>query len=238
MSTETAAKLASLLDVTRALSLTVTKPPGATVPPSVRQPTLYSLASEVVELEDLRAEAEEEGDSAAVAVIDQQISAYLKEHLPRKAQGIRGFIRDQMARSAVHKAEAARYSALAARETATVERLKALALGVMQMLNLKRLDGPLGDRMLSRRRNGGAKPLVIAQPELIPQAYRDVTVTMPEATWDEIVAYTHGGSLAPRVRAANVEESMSNQAIRHALESGEGVPGCHLAERGEHLHVE
>lgn len=192
--------------------------------------SLYQYAQEIVELEDLRQQADEEGDTAAVAAIDQQIKAYLTEHLARKASGIRGYIREQMARAAVHKAEAARYSALAARETATVERLKAFALGVMQMLGVKRLDGPTGDRMLSRRGNGGVMPLVIAQPAMVPPQFQTVTVTMTALEWARI---------ADDVNWFAVDKPAPwNEQIRAALELGLGVPGCHLAEtRGEHLEV-
>ena len=102
----------------------------------------------------------------------------------------------------------------------------------MRLLGVKQIAGSKGDVLLRRHGNGGVKPLVIAQPELVPDRLRRVVVTMTLEQWGEIL-----GDSGIKVLDVRPPEPATG-LIRAELEAGRGVPGCRLEERGEHLNVE
>ena len=86
---------------------------------------------------------------------------------------------------------------------------------------------------MRRQGNGGLRPLNIRQPELVPDEYRLVAIRMPLDKWRQ-----YGDHLADiGIDCELVRTELNNDEIRAALERGEGVPGCELGERGEHVRT-
>jgi Gp157 protein len=193
--------------------------------------TLYEISQELVELKALRDDAEYTGDTEAVKVIDGQIQEWVKGCLATKADGVRGYLKTRQAQWAEWQEEVNRWTALAKAAREDVERFKEYVLDAMRLLDAKRIEGSRGDVLLRRVGNGGVKPLVIAQPNLVPDSHLRVTVTIPYEEWKQLDSW--GNSLL--VRAA---PDPDRAAIRKTLEAGGHVPGCRLDERGEHLRVE
>ena len=192
--------------------------------------SLYNIASELVELKQLREDAEYEGDTEAVKVIDGQIQEWVRGCLATKADGIRGWLKHLAVQAVEWQEEAKRFTVLAKRAREDADRLKAYVLDAMHLLDTKKIEGSKGDVLLRRRGNGGVKPLVIAQPELVPDELQYVVVSLPLHEW---------GKVLDQVVALRVDRPGPHPGlIRAALERGEHVMGCRLDDRGEHLRVE
>ena len=191
--------------------------------------SLYNIASEIVELNNLRDEAELEGDAESVKAIDAQVQVYVRDQLAAKADGIRGILKHLAVQVVEWQEEANRFTALAKKARDDSDRLKAYVLDAMHLLDTKKIEGSKGDVLLRRMGNGGVKPLVIAQPELVPRDCKKIVVTMNAEDWDSLCLEDTDGM--------KIELSVNPSEIRHRLERGGGVLGCRLAERGEHLEV-
>lgn len=192
--------------------------------------TLYQIADELVALKQLRDDADYEGDAEAVKVIDGQLQEWIQGCLATKADGIRGWLKHLAVQAAEWQEEADRFTALAKKAREDGDRLKTTVLYAMQLLEMKQVAGSRGDVLLHRRRNGGVKPLVIAQPELVPDELQYVVVSLPLHEW---------GKVLDQVVALRVDRPGPHPGlIRAALERGEHVMGCRLDDRGEHLRVE
>jgi hypothetical protein len=199
--------------------------------------SLYNIAEELVALKQLRDDAELEGDAEAVKVIDGQIQEWVRGCLATKADGIRGYIHQLEAHLETWRSEQARFREMANRAHSDIERLKSYVLDAMRLLEAKKIEGSKGDVLLRRRGNGGVKPLVIAQPELVPQEMTIYSVRMSGQAYRYFLQLVADAPQAVAVLDGATHEP-NNQMIRAALERGEGVPGCFLDDRGEHLVVE
>lgn len=197
--------------------------------------TLYNIAAELLDLHTLRAEVEAEGDAEAVKVIDGQLQEWIQGCLATKADGIRGWLKHLAVQAAEWQEEADRFTALAKKAREDGDRLKTTVLYAMQLLEMKQVAGSKGDILLRRRGNGGVKPLVIAQPELVPEKYRRVTVTMPLLAWRNVVDRKELDVPGNYKEGTPEPDAVY---IREALQRGEHVMGCRLDDRGEHLIVE
>lgn len=193
--------------------------------------SLYNIAEELLALKQLRDDAEYEGDAEAIKVIDGQIQEWVKGCLAAKADGIRGYLRQLEEQRATWKEESDRFARLAKQAEAQCDRLKAYVLDAMRLLDAKTISGSKGDVLLSRRGNGGVKPLVIAQPELVPDHFQRVVITMTLEQWGEIF-----GDPGIKVLDVGLPEPATG-LIRAELEAGRGVPGCRLEGRGEHVVI-
>jgi Gp157 protein len=196
--------------------------------------SLYNIAEELVALKQLRDDAEYEADAEAVKVIDGQIQEWVRGCLATKADGIRGYLSQLDRQIVTWQGEAERFKALSNSAKNQYKRLSGYVLDAMRLLDAKKIEGSKGDVLLRRRGNGGVKPLVIAQPDLVPPKMQTVSVRMSLEYWEHIRDMM-------RVNGIMCEASKpepNNQMIRAALERGEGVPGCCLDDRGEHLVVE
>ena len=186
--------------------------------------SLFDISAEILRLHDERETAIDNGDEEAVKELDLELQAYLKEQLPAKVDGIRGYIRSQEVAANIHRIEAQHQLDLAKRAEGNVARIKEFCLQVMQHFDVQKYTGKL--HWIRRQENGGVAPLEIAQPELVPEHLKIVTVKM---SWPEWKSVTFGEAIA-------IEPDKIR--IRAALERGEGVPGCRLLERGEHVRVD
>ena len=207
-------------------------------PPAPRQ-TMYEMTSEILQLHTLRENAEYEGDSLEVERLDAELRRYLHETLPAKVDGIRGYVREQENAERVHAAEAELQTQLAKQARGNVARVKAMCLEVMQHFGQKVYKGAL--HTIRRCGNGGLRPVEIRQPELLPAAFKIVRLEAPLNIWLQIKSEDWSRPLPlrewPPVPLTGIRESEpepNTALIRAALEAGEAVPGCVLAERGEH----
>jgi hypothetical protein len=204
--------------------------------------TLYDIHAGIAETS---AALEETTDPAEVARLQETLRAYVREEV-RKVGRIRGAIKhwEMLAREAREQAKT--YSGRATALESRVTRLKALVQETMGEIGASRIEAPAGTFRVQG--NGGVRPLVIAQPDLVPESLRTSVMKLTKVELRYLVKLTDeamgvsqaretadciGGKLA---RAAN--EARPDEAyIREALKT-ESVPGCYLDERGEHLRVE
>lgn len=199
---------------------------------AVRRRTLLDISQEIIALHDARQDAEDDGDAALVEKLDLKLMLYLKAELAHKVDSVRNFLREQEHAEEFYKAEAATLALKATRAGETVERVKGYVLGIMQALGIPKYQGDT--HYIRRQGNGGIRPLEIAQPELVPDKYKLITVKMSMQLWRELGNARKGVPVGDCVGLPEPD----NAAIREALERGEGVPGCRLLERGEHLRMD
>ena len=205
----------------------MTSPSSAPAP----RRSLYDISVAIVGLHELREQAEYAGDAARVTEIDGQLKQYLSNELPAKIDSVRNYIRWQENEAEVRAEEAKNQAVLAGRAEANVERMKGMLLWCLQQLGQTKLEGAL--HWVRRQGNGGLRPLNIRQPELVPDEYRLVAIRMPLDKWRQ-----YGDHLADiGIDCELVQTELDNGEIRAALERGEGVPGCELGERGEHVRT-
>jgi hypothetical protein len=165
---------------------------------------------------------------AELAQVETALAEYVTAEI-RKVDGIHAYLKQAKATAEQAKAEAAEMRARAERIENGMARLKEFCLQAMQLAGMKRIDGTAG-RYLLRKGNGGKEPLVVAQPELVPDEYRILTLKVRADKWDP-EAFASAGLES----IAASEPEISNELIRKALEGGSAVPGAHLEARGQHI---
>lgn len=198
-----------------------------------RRRTLLDISQEIIALHEGRQDAEDDGDAARVAAIDQELQVYLKAELSHKVDSVRNFIREQENAAEFYAEEARELLHKAKRSRETVERVKGFVLGIMQALNIPKYHGVT--HWIRKQANGGIKPLEIAQPELVPAPFQRATVTMSVPLLRRILKDLTEVDCREVYKTTT---ELDPGAIRAALERGEGVPGCRLQERGEQLRMD
>lgn len=227
--------------------------------------SLYLIEDSLQQLADLREQAESEGDSEALKVIDDQLAAYLTREAG-KVDSYVGLIRRKMDDAAACEFEADRLNQRAKALLADVDRLKANVLAVMQQFDVKAISSPTNT--IRRQKNGGLQPLQLSEDEnIIPCEYRKVVMRVPVQLVQTIMDAIRGpvGSLADQVEVVLKPQIIDTEAIRKALAMevpcieckgtgemdrvnacprcrGRGiipatVPGARLRERGEHVRL-
>ena len=196
--------------------------------------TLWDIESAWVELMQARTEAEGlpmDEREQAVAAVDEAMAQYTRSEL-QKADSIIGFCRHLKMLETSAKEQAAYQSKRAATAGALLSRIKGIAQSAMEAAGKKRIDGRTGYLLV--KNNGGLAPLKI-QEDVLPDEYRDITVTIPLEMFhmlqDEFPEL--GPVSAPKATPA----FPANDRIRKALAEGTGVPGAWLEDRGSHVEV-
>ena len=193
--------------------------------------TLWDIESAWVELMQAHTEAEGlpmDEREQAVAAVDEAIAQYTRSEL-QKADSIIGFCRHLKMLEASAKEQAAYQTKRAAIAGALLSRIKGIAQSAMEAVGKKRIDGRTGYLLV--KINGGTAPLKI-QEDILPDEYRDVTVTMSLAALETVLKVfpdLSGIKWSPVIPA--------NDRIRKALAEGTGVPGAWLEDRGSHVEV-
>lgn len=193
--------------------------------------TLWDIESAWVDLMQARAEAEELPETErlqALAAVDEAIAQYTRAEL-QKADSIIGFCRHLKMLEQAAKEQAAYQSRRAAVAGSLLNRIKGIAQVAMEATGKKRIDGRTGYLLV--KGNGGVAPLKI-QEDVLPDEYRDVTVTMPLVTFRDLQE-EHPVLGAVKVRGI----APANDRIREDLDDGHGVPGAWLEDRGSHVEV-
>lgn len=139
--------------------------------------SLFDIERGLHELMDAWQEA---ATPEAVAQAEQAIQAYAEAEV-RKVDGIRAYLRacetQMQAAKAEMNAQAQRVRMWEARR----DRLKAFVFETMQSFGVRKIEGATGS--LSIRGNGGVEPLTITDPELIPDEFCTVTITLAADMW-------------------------------------------------------
>lgn len=181
------------------------------------------------------------GLAQEVATIDGLMHDYIKAEI-KKVDGIAFHIKEFTARSEAKAKAAADLQRAADRDAETAKRIKSMVLEVMQEFGEKKLPGRLFT--ITRQGNGGVQALTIAQPDLIPFTHKRVIVKCSQPIWRLIRAYLERfwGDNADMTydelfQRIEVEAEPDPAVIRRDLESQQGVPGCRLEERGEHIRI-
>lgn len=214
--------------------------------------TLWSVKSRLWDLVTLRREMlaevaftpEQEAErQACIAEMDLAIRAYIGAELRSDPNTVHSWFMESKAEQADLKRERDRLDGLLAAAEGDYERAKTLVMEVMGELGEKRL--PVRGT-LAVRGNGGVRPVAVRQPEMVPDEYKRITVTMRLDVWrrmeemfvfepdfrkDEYLNEAERAS----VKVGTPEPNLTD--IRIALELGRGVAGCELLERGEQLRV-
>jgi hypothetical protein len=208
--------------------------------------SLYQIEAALQSLVDLREQAEAEGDSEALKVIDQQ----LREYLTKEAAKVTSYValirkREQDLYACLKEEQRIHYLRVAAQ--ADIDRLKANALAAMQQFGVKELKATPGGG-LRIQGNGGKEPLEIAEWPKDPGGRYEARSADVGAIF-EVPVKLFAVPDTERIREAlaqrvpcplcQAKNWIEAQCPRCA---GAGtipntVPGAKLLERGEHLRV-
>lgn len=207
--------------------------------------SLFQIEAELLQLIDARQDCMERctaADAAEDTVTSEEcdeelqtITTLIRDYVSREIQKVDGIakaVKEYTARAKARKQAAEEMAASAARDSETVDRIKEMVLEVMQQFGEKKLPGRLFT--ITRQGNGGQQALTISQPDLVPDAFKRVLVSMPLMYWDALVEQRPGLTHSATVKAVEP----NREAIRNQLEHGEGVMGCKLEDRGEHIRIE
>ncbi len=140
--------------------------------------TLYDLSRELVELMDRWDDPDTRPEDRTA--IENDLTIYIEQHV-RKVDGVRAYLRHCSIMKAVAKQEARRLSDLSETWEAREQRLKDLCQVIMETFGAKRLDGNTGSLLL--KGNGGKQPVRIDSPELVPDEFCTLNISVNKATW-------------------------------------------------------
>ena len=200
--------------------------------------SLFQIESELLQLIDQREDALERlskalgGADPEIEAEIATVNALIKEYVGRevrKVDGIAYAVKEYEARAVAKYAESGRLHNAALKDDETAKRIKQMVLEVMQEFGEKKLLGRLFT--ITRQGNGGVQALTIAQPDLVPLDMQCVTIELAADELEDFISQFDGSYRI--VNGAHPD----TVAIREELVHGEGVPGCRLEERGEHIRI-
>jgi hypothetical protein len=222
--------------------------------------TLYTIDSQLEELIEYRQSRIEDPDTPAtaeeLAAVDGEIERYLGA-LTQKVDGVVGLLLRWKGQREAIVAERQRLKALLDRIEARDARLRDYVTLVMsrQPAPAKGPRRRLGNTSeLVLRANGGPAPLLVNQPELVPDELKTVEVTLRYDLWQQLLRGA-ARELADRIRAdARQKITPSNALIRQELEKlcpacggarcaecggtgSKSVPGAYLGDRGSWIEI-
>lgn len=223
--------------------------------------SLYHLEQTLVELMAMLTEPDLQPEEREA--IEGQIKEYVAQEV-RKVDNIRGYLKHCGMMLEAAKAEARAQLDRAAKWEAKRDALKDLVKRAMEAFEVKRLEGTTG--AFSLRANGGKQPVIVDNPELVPDeccqyelkrlsavVFRRIVkecnlqfsaadvervprMSLIEAALQKPCAACAGQGCILAVRQG---EGWVNIQCETCGGSGkQGVPGAHLAERGNHVRVE
>ena len=220
--------------------------------------TLWAIEDALVQLvgarEDTASDAgiPEDERCEQLRVIDNALADYVHQELT-KVDGVRAWLMHCRVMADAARAERAAMEARVRLWEGRESRLKGMCIVALEAAGKKRVEGKTGS--LSIRGNGGVQPLVIDQPDMVPDEFCVWGGTVGPAVWRKIQM------LAMADPATKLERQPSNAAIREALArpcpecsglpahdpsdvcptcggtGNAGVPGARLEKRGVSLVV-
>jgi hypothetical protein len=226
---------------------------------SALQP-LWRIDSQLQELLEYRQSRTEDPDTPAtaeeLAAVDGEIDRYMQT-LAKKVDGVAGLLLEWKARREAITSERARLKTLLERIEARDARLRDYVAMVMGRQPTpgrgpRRLRGSTSELVL--RANGGPVPLLVNQPELVPDELKTVEVTLRYDLWQQLLRGA-ARELADGIRAdARQKITLSNALIRQELEKpcvacggagcaecgntgSKSVPGAYLGDRESWIEI-
>lgn len=215
--------------------------------------TLYSLNDELAQLIAVRADMVLGGEDTAAC--DTAIAEYMQA-LPDKVDATAHVIQTLESQAALAKLEEERLHKRRVAIQDSLDRLKDYVCDVLAGLpkparGSRKLEGSTASLVLVG--NGGARPLEVQDPAMVPEDCKVATVQFPARQWASM--RNHFLDIEMEIIKERVE--VSNSLIRKALEKPcwicdgkdsencegcggtgcEGVPGARLLERGSRLEV-
>ncbi len=198
-------------------------------PEPIRTPmSLYKIQSELSELTELMREAQEDLESgldpaagAQIQVIENQIAKYLGAEI-EKIDSYHGLLKFGVNLIDQIKAEEARLKRQRNAWEATVNRVKAVAVFVMQAMGKKRLEGSHGRRL---RLHPSPVSVDVTDPASIPPQFIMVTVQMT------LEAKNNMREMFPSEYAKLIPQGPSEVSlsrIKAFIEAGQECPECDL----------
>jgi hypothetical protein len=207
--------------------------------------SLYTIDSQLEELIEYRQSRIEDPDSLVtveeLAAVDGEIERYMAA-LTKKVDGVAGLLLRWKGQREAIVAERGRLKTLLERIEGRDARLRDYVTLVMSRQpapakGSRRLRGNTSELLL--RANGGPAPLLVNQPELVPDELKTVEVTLRYDLWQQLLRGA-AGELADRIRA-DVKQKItpSNALIRQELEKtgSKSVAGAYLGDRGSWIEI-
>ncbi len=212
--------------------------------------SLWNIHQALQDLEELRAQVLEDGDTEAAAAVDQQIAEWL-ERSPEKVRSYIDLIRSKESKMAAAKSQEAYYRTIRKAEEADVERLYGNALAVMQRYNIKTLEAMPGGGF-RRQGNGGLQPLDIpewpkdADGNFKPQKEPVLGCAVPTrsiVTWvpdtEKIREALKQRVVCPRCNGTDVVRPAADPCphCKGELTIPSSISGARLLPRGENVQI-
>lgn len=166
--------------------------------------------------------AEEEG---LTPEIESALAAYL-EGAVEKRDRVAEFIRFCEGMAELAKAEVKRLQARQKYFGAAAERVSSMVLRVLDRLGAERLEG----RTNTLKKRKCPPSVNVIDEQKIPAEYKRVTVTLPLAQWQQLLARTPEDARKAVLSGVRKQEiSLDLEAIKQALNLGQAVEGADLA---------
>lgn len=205
--------------------------------------SLFGVETQLIELLAFREELLSDPDlqgaerEESLQATENRILEYLQKHI-QKVDGVAHYLREFQARAEIAKREAERCKAREKMWEARYDRLKTMVESVMIQTGQKRLEGQ-GNTLSLRK----CPPSVeIAQPELVPDDYAKVALTMPVDLWRKIVeclddpSEQGNATLFDRI-AVEVSAKPSEPMKAKIAEALEQIDPCEKCHATGHLQV-
>ncbi len=199
--------------------------------------SLYELAATLQQMVAMKESVSEDPDlapadrDASLEAIDAEIKRYVETEIPRRGDGCAAYLREQDRRVELLDEEIKRLKLRKEAEQKRHDNLERIIIGVMETIGQKRIEGL--SNTLSIQNNPPA--VEIAQPELIPDDYQRVKVTMSLLEYDCLNQFfqtfegDHAKTLLAAVSDVSKPEPMKAE-IAKALKAGDGIPGARLTQ--------
>lgn len=194
--------------------------------------TLYAIEESLAELIRLRELAEDEGDTEALPVIDQQIQEYAAREV-KKVDSIAHAINTYELAAEHARAESKRLAGRAAAFTARADRIRNAALYAMQAQDIKAVETPTNT--LKRQGNGGVQALDVEAHSVLDE-FRKFTLTLTGPAYLCLIRTLREHPAFVEQITRSMRSEPDNERIREALKGGL-VQGAKLLPRGEHLRL-
>lgn len=198
--------------------------------------SLFQIESELLDLLRFREDIEQDAEitpaeqKASLEACDQQIRDYVTREV-QKVDGITAYLRECSARAAALKAEEARIKELRQGWEARHDRLESTVIRVMQSIGKKVIEG--AQSTLALKKNPASCD--VRQPELLPDQYKRVTVTLTQALYNRVLAHLmtsdKGAPMFVELQECKTTPGEPMLAkIKDELKAGVGVPGAVLVD--------
>lgn len=152
-----------------------------------------------------------------LAEVERLLTEY-RAQLPAKVDRIRGLLLHAQTAAETHRAEAARQLALARQWESREAQVKEMVAEVIERIpDRKRLPGSMGYLLL--KRNGGVQPLIVSNPEQVPEDCCRYVGWIGGALWQKMrEAFPWLGDPFETIWSDfSIERTIDNERVRRAM---------------------